>query len=164
KKSLKGWKILLPSAGGRVNLPPFNDVPAGAVTSVRTWQLAQPMSSKISEPCSAAMVPARSRSRGGALVARINVANWSMSSEVLFGSAMPCELHSVVTSPDALRDRSCFENIYVENLPVDYSAGVKLLLFGNLDQLLIRHRFDKPSPKVLSDMRSVRTYSKAGTC
>jgi hypothetical protein len=39
--------ILLPRASGTVNAPPSMEVPGGAVTMALTWQVAQPIVSKI---------------------------------------------------------------------------------------------------------------------
>jgi len=54
-------------------------VPGGAVSMVPTWHRAQPTESNRAEPFVASAVSARRASRGGALVARMNRAKWSMS-------------------------------------------------------------------------------------
>jgi len=59
--------------------PPWRDVSGGAVTSVRTWQIAHPIASKSADPFLASAVNASRPSRGGAFVARTNRAKRSMS-------------------------------------------------------------------------------------
>ena len=65
---------------------------------VRTWQMAQPTASKVAEPATAAGVAARTRSRGGALVARMKLAKTSTSAPSSSGSATP----SSTTTPFAV--------------------------------------------------------------
>src|SRR5690242_12018839 len=78
--------ILLPSAAGTVNWPPLMTVPAGAVVIDRTWQMAQPMLLNKFEPATMSElgVPFEPSSapgpRGGTLVARMNLANATISS------------------------------------------------------------------------------------
>ena len=84
-----------------VNVPPLIAVPAGAVVRVGTWHNAHPMLSNSADPLMAFGVAASSRSRAGALVARMKRAKRSMSSSpvesgVLLGS--PTVLHRSVTS------------------------------------------------------------------
>src|SRR5262245_31559597 len=71
--------ILSPSAGGITNLPPLTTVPAGAVVIEVRWQLAQPMLVNRFAPATASAVAARTVSRGGTLVERMNRAKISTS-------------------------------------------------------------------------------------
>src|SRR5207244_2685428 len=75
-----GLMILLPSAAGTVNCPPFITVPVGAVVIEVTWQMLQPTELNNAAPVCASAVAARAVSRDGAFVALINLAKWSMSS------------------------------------------------------------------------------------
>src|SRR6185369_3785467 len=78
--------ILLPRAAGTVNWLPLIRVPAGAVVIERTWQIAQPILLNRFEPATmselgAPFEPSSAPGpRGGALVARMNLANATMSS------------------------------------------------------------------------------------
>src|SRR6266705_4257427 len=78
--------ILLPRAAGTVNVLPFINEPAGKVVIERTWQMAHPIWLKRFEPAtmSGFGVPFEPSSapgpRGGAFVARINLAKATMSS------------------------------------------------------------------------------------
>src|SRR5258708_29351932 len=90
-----------PSAVGIVNVPPLIFVPAGAVVSVSTWQVAQPILSKRPKPFFAAALLASCESRAGAFVARIKRAKRSISERpsdpgLSFGSEVL--LHRLVTS------------------------------------------------------------------
>src|SRR6266496_3515850 len=78
--------ILLPRAAGTLNAPPLILVPAGAVVIERTWQMAQPIWLNRFEPATMSElgVPFEPSSapgpRGGAFVARMNLAKATMSS------------------------------------------------------------------------------------
>src|SRR6516225_6548277 len=68
-----------PRAAGIVKVPPFILAPAGAVVSVGTWQVTQPIFSIRARPFCAVGLEAICESRAGALVARMKRAKWSMS-------------------------------------------------------------------------------------
>ena len=63
-----------------MNVPPLIALPAGTVVRVGTWQRAHPILSNSTDPLIACGVVASTRSRAGALVARMKRANRSMSS------------------------------------------------------------------------------------
>src|SRR5262249_9209920 len=102
-KSLNGWMILLPSSAGTVNAPPLITVPAAAVVMSRVWQMLQPIVVNRFEPATASAVPASAASRGGALVARMNAVNASMSPslsspQIFVGSAVHGVLSGTVSN------------------------------------------------------------------
>ena len=66
-----------------MNAPPLIAVPAGAVTMVGVWQLAQPTDANSDSPRRESGVAAMAVSRGGTLVDRMKSANSSMSSLVV---------------------------------------------------------------------------------
>src|SRR5258706_2157024 len=68
-----------PSAGGIVNVPPLILVPAEAVVSVSTWQVAQPTLLNSVRPFCADALLATCASREGALLARMKRAKRSIS-------------------------------------------------------------------------------------
>jgi len=70
--------ILLPRAAGTVKAPPLIKVPVGAVVKVRCDSYRSQLNRKV-PPGSSIRVAASRASRDGALVALINLANWSMS-------------------------------------------------------------------------------------
>src|SRR6266850_7092300 len=71
--------FLLPRAAGTVNAPPLITVPGGAVAIVRTWQMLQPTELNRLSPAIASEVAARTVSRGGALLVRMNSVNFATS-------------------------------------------------------------------------------------
>ena len=84
RKSLYGWIILLPSASETSKNPPFNGVPAGAVTMVGVWHPAQPMLWKIFSPAIVLSCPSKAWSRltwsWVAFFAFMGTANWYVAS------------------------------------------------------------------------------------
>src|SRR6266567_594084 len=78
--------ILLPRAAGTVNAPPLITEPAGKVVIERTWHMLHPIWLKRFEPATmsglgAPLEPSSAPGpRGGAFVARINLAKALMSS------------------------------------------------------------------------------------
>src|SRR5882672_1890643 len=92
---------LLPRAAGTVNAPPLITVPVGAVVIDDTWQIAQPMEVNRLAPVTASAVAASAVSRGGAWLARMKRAKWSMSSNPSGpngSSGSVVVLHTVVVS------------------------------------------------------------------
>src|SRR5207248_6747896 len=79
RKSLYGWKILLPNEAGTVNAPAATEAPAGAVVNEETWQMSQPTLWNRVAPATPSDEAASAVSRGGTLVARMNRAKWSTS-------------------------------------------------------------------------------------
>src|SRR5437868_14468866 len=94
--------ILLPNALGTVNAPPLMTVPGGAVVIEDTWQMEHPIALNSCCPCCAADVANNAESTGGALVARMNCANLSISAKWVTGSVLSSGslvvLHTVVVS------------------------------------------------------------------
>src|SRR5262245_46004758 len=77
--------ILLPSAGGTRKVPPLIEVPVGAVTSTGTWQVAQPVATKVAKP--AMLSAGEIGPRAGTFVARMKSANCRTSFSLSSGSA-----------------------------------------------------------------------------
>src|SRR6266478_10212143 len=71
--------ILLPRESGTMKAPAATAVPDGAVVIEETWQKSQPTLWKRFAPATPSEEVASAVSRGGALVARMNRAKWSMS-------------------------------------------------------------------------------------
>src|SRR5467141_3823869 len=94
--------ILLPSESGTVKAPASTGVPVAAVVMEETWQISQPTAWNRLAPARPSEEFARAVSRGGVLVARMNRAKRSMSSNpwasgvALLGSAITSQI--LVTS------------------------------------------------------------------
>src|SRR5438093_1153251 len=96
--------ILLPSAAPTVKAPPLMTVPTAAVVIDDVWQMLHPIWLNRLAPAMAAAVAAGAVSRGGALVARMKLANAKMSSsasspQVPAGGLLQAVLSGVGSNP-----------------------------------------------------------------